>query len=230
MRESFVFYRSFFEAISKLDDKKRLKMYDLISNFALNSEEIDTKYEICEQLFTLIKPQLVASHKHYEDGKKGGRPKKIKNPPFENIKSNENVNENENENENENVNASGFFVEENFEKKLNPIDPILNPNIQKCFDIYKQECKDLPELGYEPRNKQLRERLADFLNETDCDIGYFREVCRRANKLRYIANKLIDFKSLLNNHIGIYNGKYEEKEQGFDYGSLEPTPLEELRT
>ena len=78
MRESFVFYRSFFEAISKLDDKKRLKMYDLISNFALNSEEIDTKYEICEQLFTLIKPQLVASHKHYEDGKKGGRPKKIK--------------------------------------------------------------------------------------------------------------------------------------------------------
>ena len=42
MRESFVFYRSFFEAIKNLDDKKRLKMYDLILNFALNDEEIET--------------------------------------------------------------------------------------------------------------------------------------------------------------------------------------------
>ena len=75
-------------------------MYDLITNFALNCEEIEQKNGICKQLFTLIKPQLTASHKHYEDGKKGGRPKKIKNPPFENKKTNENVNVNVNENEN----------------------------------------------------------------------------------------------------------------------------------
>lgn len=58
MRESFIFYRSFFEAIKDLDDKKRLKMYDLIANFALNEEEIEVKNGICKQLFILIKPQI----------------------------------------------------------------------------------------------------------------------------------------------------------------------------
>lgn len=32
--------------------------------------------------FTLIKPQLSANNKRYEDGKKGGRPKKIKTSGF----------------------------------------------------------------------------------------------------------------------------------------------------
>lgn len=59
MRESFVFYRSFFEAIKNLDEKKRLKMYDLILNFALNDEEIDPKYEICNPLFYIDKTSII---------------------------------------------------------------------------------------------------------------------------------------------------------------------------
>ncbi len=101
MRESFVFYRSFFEAIKNLDEKKRLKMYDLILNFALNDEEIEPKYEICNQLFTLIKPQLSANNKRYQDGKKGGRPKNKKTTGFSEKKPN--VNENVNVNVNENA-------------------------------------------------------------------------------------------------------------------------------
>ena len=63
-------------------------------------------------------------------------------------------------------------------------------------------------LGFEPRNRQLREELTQFLQEIDCDIGYFKELCENANKLRLIANKPIDFKSMIRNHIGISNGKY----------------------
>ena len=111
MRESFIFYRSFFEAIKNLDDKKRLKMFDLIANFALNSEEIENKYEICEQLFTLIKPQLSANNKRYEDGKKGGRPKKEKTTGFSEKKPNENVNENVIEKEkNKKEKTNGFVI------------------------------------------------------------------------------------------------------------------------
>jgi len=144
MRESFIFYRSFFDAISKLDDKKRLKMYDLIANFALNEEEIETKYEICEQLFCLIKPQLLANNKRFEDGKKGGRPKKIKTTGFENKKPNNNVNvnvnENVNNNENENVNDL-VFCKDNFEKiKNKKIDPYASSLIDECFSIYKEKC------------------------------------------------------------------------------------------
>ncbi|UKI42077.1 MAG: hypothetical protein L6V95_03540 [Candidatus Melainabacteria bacterium] len=91
-------------------------MYDLILNFALNDEEIETKYEICSQLFTLIKPQLSANNKRYEDGKKGGRPKKIKTGGFSEKKPN--VNENVNENENVNVNVNEMQKKRK-KKKLN---------------------------------------------------------------------------------------------------------------
>jgi len=135
MRESFVFYRSFFDAICELDDKKRLKMYDYIAKFALKNEEPEEINGICKQLFVLIKPQILANNvkmeqyqKDVENGKKGaeygklgGRPKKhkqeektppgfsknnpLENPINENVNVNDNVNENVNENENVNVNA-----------------------------------------------------------------------------------------------------------------------------
>ena len=101
MKDSFVFYRSFFEAIKDLDDKKRLKMFDSITKFALENEENDNLNGICKQLFVLIKPQIIANNKRFENGKKGGRPPKEKTNGFLEKKPNENVNENVNENFNE---------------------------------------------------------------------------------------------------------------------------------
>ncbi len=99
MRESFIFYKSFYEAIEELDDKKRLKMYDSICKLALKNEKIDDLNGICKQLFVLIEPQISANNKRYEDGKKGGRPANKKTSGFFEKKPNENVNENVNEKE-----------------------------------------------------------------------------------------------------------------------------------
>ncbi|MBR2526569.1 hypothetical protein IKE67_08915 [bacterium] len=126
MKDSFIFYRSFFEAIKDLDDKKRLKMFDSIAKLALENEETDDLNGVCKQLFILIKPQILANEqkreqylKDVENGKKGavfgslgGRPKKNKEdfktppktpggflkitPPQNPINVNENVNENVN--------------------------------------------------------------------------------------------------------------------------------------
>jgi len=117
-KESFVFYRSFFEALQDLKDKERLKLYDAICDLALNEKE--TKLiGISKTIFTLIRPQIISNTKKYKDGQKGGRPKKettgLKNKkttgyneekPNENVNDNENVKVNENENENENVSDS----------------------------------------------------------------------------------------------------------------------------
>ena len=80
-------------------------------------------------LYTLIKPQLEANTKRYEDGKKGGRPKKEttglnreKTTGFENKKPNKNVNENVNVNDNENVN--------------NNIDDSCVDGLQEIIDFY----------------------------------------------------------------------------------------------
>ena len=68
-KESFVFYRSFYEAMQDLEDKDRLKMYDTICELALNDNEIKLS-GIAKTLFTLIKPQILANTKRYENGKK----------------------------------------------------------------------------------------------------------------------------------------------------------------
>ena len=68
-KESFVFYASFYEALQDLKDKDRLKMYDAICELALNSKE--TKMTgLTKTIFTLIKPQILANQKRYENGRK----------------------------------------------------------------------------------------------------------------------------------------------------------------
>ena len=70
MRESFVFYSSFAEALSEMPDKSRLKLYDAIVLLALHGEE--TEFTGIEKaVFSLIKPQIKANNKRYENGKKG---------------------------------------------------------------------------------------------------------------------------------------------------------------
>ena len=135
-RDSFIFYGSFYEAISCLDDATRLQCYDAVASYAITG--IDPELNgVAKAIFALIKPQIDANNKRYnngckgaEYGKKGGRPvtknpigdndenpigDTSKNPigdndenPKEtpNEKENENVNVNENENEKEKENES----------------------------------------------------------------------------------------------------------------------------
>lgn len=113
-RDSFIFYRSFYEAINDLPEKSQLKVYKAICEMSLNFDEIDLS-GLSLTIFKLIKPQLEANNKRYINGSKGGAPKgnqnAIKRQPKNNQKTtkkqpNNNVNENDNENDNENNNIS----------------------------------------------------------------------------------------------------------------------------
>lgn len=74
-KESFIFYRSFFEALQDLKDKERLKVYDAICNLAL--DEKDTKLNgLPKTIFTLIRPQILSNTEKYKNGKKGRKTKK----------------------------------------------------------------------------------------------------------------------------------------------------------
>ena len=102
-RDSFIFYRSFFEATIPLNDNDKLDLFNTICEFALNQTETETE-PMVKAMFTLIKPQLEANHKKYENGAKGGRPK-TKPKPKDNQKitkpkPNDNVNDNVNDNDN----------------------------------------------------------------------------------------------------------------------------------
>lgn len=72
---SFVFYCSFYEAISVLPLENQARIYDAIFKFAF--EDIEVELDGVElAVFLLIKPQLIANRTKYENGCKGGRPKK----------------------------------------------------------------------------------------------------------------------------------------------------------
>lgn len=68
-RDSFIFYRSFFEALQGLKDKEQLQIYKAICELALNEKEVKLT-GISNNIFTVIKPQILANSKRYESGKK----------------------------------------------------------------------------------------------------------------------------------------------------------------
>lgn len=75
MRDSFVFYGSFYEALSEIDDDSvRLAVYDAVAGYALTGI-VPELSGTASALFKLIKPVIDANNKRREDGCLGGRPK-----------------------------------------------------------------------------------------------------------------------------------------------------------
>ena len=119
-RESFVFYRSFYEGIKELPRDIQGEVLTAIMEYGLNGVTTENQKPITKAMFALIKPQLDANNQRFENGrlgaehgKKGGRPRKEKpqeNPnltpkkPQENPNLTPNVNVNDNVNDNVNVN------------------------------------------------------------------------------------------------------------------------------
>ena len=75
-RNSFVFYDSFYKAMSYLNDKEKIQYIEAICNYSLFDIIIDMDLKI-EAMFALIKPQIDANIRKRENGKKGGRPRSI---------------------------------------------------------------------------------------------------------------------------------------------------------
>ena len=74
-RDSFVTYRSFYEAVKSLDYETIGKVYVAINEYALDHNEVECD-GIVKTIFTLIKPQLEASFLKAISGSKGGRASK----------------------------------------------------------------------------------------------------------------------------------------------------------
>ena len=100
--------------------------------------------------------------------------------------------------------------EEEKKQKEKPKDIFCNSDFEKCFSIYKEVCTKLIPIRFERRSKAILEQLSLFLDEIEYNFDYFKELCIKANELEKIAENKIDFKMMLNNHIGITNDKYKK--------------------
>lgn len=144
-RDSFIFYRSFYDAIKEIPEQEQLQVYKAISIYALEQEEIKLS-GISKAIFSLVKPQLDANYKKYENGKQKvskaeakdeqNKSKRVANNKQKvskieaNVNDNENENVNENVNDNENDNASDSCVD-----GLQEVVEFYNSNI-RIFDTF----------------------------------------------------------------------------------------------
>ena len=125
-RESFVFYRSFYEGIKELPRDIQGEVLTAIMEYGLNGVTTENQKPITKAMFALIKPQLDANNQRFENGKlgaehgkKGGRPRKEKpqeNPTLTPKKPQENPNLTPNVNVNDNVNDNISFLEKKKQK------------------------------------------------------------------------------------------------------------------
>ena len=174
-RDSFIFYRSFYEAISELPKENQANTYDAIMQYALNQEEVELT-GVSKAIFSLVKPQLDANYKKYENGKQKkskaeAKQKQTKSKVGTNVNENVNDNENVNVNDNDNENVSDSCVD----------------GLQKIIDFYNQNIGLITPYGIEVLEDYAKEMPADL-------IIYAMEISVEANvrTIQYI-------KGILNN-------------------------------
>ena len=202
-RESFVFYRSFYKAIMKLDDKDLAQAIRAICAYALDGELIECE-GISEIIFDMAKPQIDANNNRFVNGQKGGRPKKTigfknENHRFSEKKPNVNVNDNENVNVNvnENVNDKGI-------------------NYQLVADMFNDICISFPKVTKlsDSRKRAIRARLRQYSMD---DLKRAFEIAEQSNFLKGVNNKnwSANFDWLMkdNNLAKVLDGNYTNRGQ-----------------
>ena len=74
--DSFVFYRSFLEAVEEMNDEDKLSTLLAICNYAIYGTEPELKTPFSRAVFSLVRPNIDANRVRRVNGGKGGRPKK----------------------------------------------------------------------------------------------------------------------------------------------------------
>jgi hypothetical protein len=117
-RDSMVFYRSFYEAIKELSKEQQGEIYNAIFSYGLDFTEPNLS-GVSKTVWTLIKPQIDANIRRYNNGNKPKNKQNISKteakPKQEASKTEANVNVNVNVNDNVNVKDKNIF---SFRKSL----------------------------------------------------------------------------------------------------------------
>ncbi len=223
---NFIFYSSFFDSIENLPEEERENVAYAIVKYGVTGTLPKKMSASLKVIFPLIKPNIDNSIRRYsaqcENGKKGGRPKKIIKPNITQIKANNNPNEtqikpNNNPNETElitNQKPKQNLYKEKYKEKY-------KENYKYNEDQHQKEInkeKDLNVVDVENENKKFYfDFLSEKLNERS-DIFDFNTFCRITKLLSniyesenfIISNEKISAVDVLSKFVYIFTGTNEE--------------------
>lgn len=90
MRDSFIFYASWMEAIKNLQRDIQGEVLTAIIEYGLYGETTDNLKPITRAMLTMVKPMIDVNNQRYENGKKGGRPRANNNQSGTKVEPNKN--------------------------------------------------------------------------------------------------------------------------------------------
>ena len=155
-RDSFIFYRSFFSATKHLNQVEKAQLFEAICSYALDGN-ISLLEGTPQGMFELIKPQLDANRKRFENGcKKKQKISKTEAKPKQTISKDEaNVNVNVNVNHNEECKSKS---ESELKSKItiNPIYKKLSDGL--LFILEEKLQRKLSSKNWEDEIKKLIEK------------------------------------------------------------------------
>ena len=199
-RDSFIFYRSFYEAISELPKENQADTYDAIMQYALNQKEIEL-IGISKAIFSLVKPQLDANYKKYENGKQKKSKKEAKVKQNEskaetNVNDNENENVNVNDNDNDNVGDSCVDGLQGVIDFYNNNIGFLSPYGLKILESYAEDLSSelviyAMQISVENNKKTISYIKAILNSWTKANIKTLEEA-KRENKKKVDTDKQIE--------------------------------------
>ncbi|WOG21077.1 DUF6291 domain-containing protein [Bacteroides thetaiotaomicron] len=180
MRDSFVFYRSFFEALQDVPIEERACIYDAICAYSLN--DIEPKLTGMQlAIFKLIRPNIDSNKRKYENGKKGasfgkkgGRPKKD-NPSQTPTKPQDNPSQTRNVDVDDNV----------------------DDDVDDDVDINKEKIEKEKNISLLDRTQKFKDELTPFVEQYGKDMiraffDYWSEPNKAKTKMRYEMQKTWD--------------------------------------
>lgn len=138
-RESFVFYRSFYEATKDLEPVDYKSAVNAIVQYALNGIESKDLTPIAQAIFVMAKPQIDKNNRRYVSGCKGGAPVGNQNARKQPKNNQNQPNDNDNDNDNGNDNGNG----------------INTPRRRTKFSNFPERDVDYNEIGQQIMQNQL---------------------------------------------------------------------------
>ena len=172
MNESFVFYKSFFDAMQILDDKSKIDFINSICLLAFeedNSEVLNQASDVVKALYFIASENIKASIRNRNNGSKGGTKKGLnylnsENTPLNTpLNSGVNTNVNVNDTDTETVTVN---VNDTSENHINIDSPSLNINSIKSW------CEKETVNSKSKRNLQKQEVVLNFLQANNLDLSY----------------------------------------------------------
>jgi hypothetical protein len=189
MKDSLIIYRSFYEAVKELPKENQADIWMAICEYSLNGIQVELS-GISKTIFILIKPQLDANLKRFENGKKGGRPaaNETKQEPKNNLNVTEikpNYNQDvtkpePNKNNNNNVN--------------NNVNNNLNNNKGSIAEIPQPQKFDIKESELSFREKAFRTFPDIDKNEVEAFVNYWTEKTLSGKKMKFQLQKTFEVK------------------------------------